>query len=431
MMRRILALAAAAALGADALGAQVVALRGGRIHTIAGPVIERGTVLMRDGKIAAVGADVRIPANARIVDVSGKTILPGLVDAMTYFGLEGPDLNETAEPITPELNVLDGYTPTGREFEAGASALRAAEILSGGVTTQYVAPADATLIGGQGAVVKTAGPSFTSLVLREPAAIDFTLGSVPTRSFRSRQRSPSTRAMGIALLRQALVRAQEYRRQWDDYQAKPDSVRARTPAPARQLGQEALVRLLRREIPARIQANTLADIRAAMRLAEEFDFDMVLDSGSQAYEMAAELAQKKIPVVLGPVAHPFVSGEEVPDRDEYPAPDERAAAKLAAAGATFAIASFARSFGSLASGSTGRWLLQDASVAGGYGLSDDDILRAITITPARILGVADRVGSIEVGKDADVIVLDGSPFATRTWVERVFVGGEQVFERAK
>lgn len=431
MMPRILAFVAAAALAADTAGAQAVALRGARIHTMAGPVIERGTVLMRDGKIVAVGADVRIPANTRIIDVSGKTILPGLVDAMTYFGLEGPDLNETAEPITPELNVLDGYTPTGREFEAGATSLRAAEILSGGVTTQYVAPADATLIGGQGAVVKTAGPTFTSLVLREPAAIDFTLGSVPTRSFRSRQRSPSTRAMSIALLRQALVRAQEYRRTWDDYQARPDSVRTNTAPPARQLGQEALVKLLRREIPARIQANTLADIRAAMRLAEEFGFDMVLDSGSQAYEMAAELAEKKIPVVLGPVAHPFVSGEEVPDRDEYPAPDERAAAKLAAAGATVAIASFARSFGSLASGSTGRWLLQDASVAGGYGLSDDDIIRAITIVPARILGVADRVGSIEAGKDADVIVLDGSPFATRTWVERVFVGGEQVFERAK
>jgi imidazolonepropionase-like amidohydrolase len=121
----------------------------------------------------------------------------------------------------------------------------------------------------------------------------------------------------------------------------------------------------------------------------------------------------------------------VPDRDEYPAPDERAAAKLSAAGATVAIASFARSFGSLASGSTGRWLLQDASVAGGYGLSDEEILRAVTITPARILCVADRVGSIEPGKDADLIVLDGSPFATRTWVERVFVGGEQVFERSR
>ncbi len=412
-----------------ALGAQTIAIRGGRVLTMAGPPIANGTVLIQNGKIAAVGADVRVPANATVVDAAGKIVMPGLVDAMTYFGLEGADLNEASEAITPELNVLDGYTPTGREFEAGAGTLRAREILSGGVTTQYIAPADATLIGGQGAVVKTAAATFAQLVLREHAAVDFTLGNVPTRNFRGRQRSPSTRAMGIALMRQALVRAQEYRRRWDDYQAKPDSVRSKTAPPARNLGNEVLVRLLRREIPARIQANTTADIRAAMRLAEEFGFDMILDSGSQAYEVANELAAKKIPVVLGPVAHPFVSGEEVPDRDEYPAPDERAPARLSAAGVSFAIASFARTFGALASGSTGRWLLQDANIAGGYGLADTDILRAITINPARILGVADRVGSIEPGKDADILVLDGRPFSVRTWVERVYVSGELVFER--
>ncbi len=409
--------------------AQTIAIRGGRVITMAGPAIVSGTVLMRDGKIIAVGADVRVPPNATIVDATGKTVMPGIVDAMSYYGLEAADLNETAEPITPELNVLDGYTPTGREFEPGVTALRASDVLSGGVTSQYIAPADATLIGGQGAVVKTAAPTFAKLVVREGAAIDFTLGNAPTRTFRGRQRSPSTRAMSVALIRQALVRAQEYRRQWEDYAAKPDSVRAKTAPPGRQLGNEALVRLLNREAPARIQANTASDIRTALRLAEEFGFAMILDSGSQAFEMASELAARKIPVVLGPVAHPFVSGDEVPDRDEYPAPDERSAARLTAAGVSVAIASFARTFGSLASGSTGRWLLQDASIAAGYGLAEDDVLRAITINPARILGVADRVGSLEPGKDADVIILSGAPTAIRTWVERVYVAGELVFQR--
>jgi imidazolonepropionase-like amidohydrolase len=129
-----------------------------------------------------------------------------------------------------------------------------------------------------------------------------------------------------ALIRQALVRAQEYRRQWDDYAGKPDSARAKTPPPGRQLGNDALVRLLKREAPARIQANTASDIRTAMRLAEEFGFEMILDSGSQAFELASELAAKKIPVVLGPVGQPFFSGDEVPDRAEYPAPDARSAA---------------------------------------------------------------------------------------------------------
>lgn len=411
--------------------AQTIAISGGRVLTMAGPAIERGTVLIRDGKIVAVGADVRVPPNATIVDAAGKTVMPGIIDAMSYYGLEAADLNETAEPITPELNVLDGYTPTGREFEPGVTTLRASDVLSGGITAQYIAPADATLIGGQGAVVKTAAAAFAKLVVRERAAIDFTLGNVPTRTFRGRQRSPSTRAMSVALIRQALVRAQEYRRQWDDYAAKPDSVRAKTPPPGRQLGNEALVRLLKREAPARIQANTASDIRTAMRLAEEFGFEMILDSGSQAFELASELAAKKIPVVLGPVGHPFVSGDEVPDRDEYPAPDERSAARLTAAGVSVAIASFARTFGTLASGSTGRWLLQDATVAAGYGLAEDDVLRAITINPARILGVADRVGSLEPGKDADVIILSGKPTALRTWVDAAYVDGVLVFERKK
>jgi imidazolonepropionase-like amidohydrolase len=192
---------------------------------------------------------------------------------------------------------------------------------------------------------------------------------------------------------------------------------------------DALVRVLHRELPARVQANTVTDIRGAMHLAEEFGFQLVINGGAQAYQMKEELAAKKIPVVLGPISHPFISGDEIPDLKEYPAPNERNAAWLRQAGVPIAIASYSHGLGGLAQPITGKWLLIDASLAEGYGLSEDDILRAVTIGPAQILGVADRLGSLEAGKDADVIVLDGPPLRMKSWVEKVYVSGELVYER--
>ena len=408
----------------------VIAIRGGTVLTMAGAPIERGTVLIRGGKIVAVGSNVSVPAGATVVDATGKYVMPGLVDAMTYFGIDAQDLAETSDPITPELRTISSYDPTGEGFAGSAGPLRARELLVGGVTTQYVGPGDATIVSGQGAVVKTAGANPDAIIVREPAGMEMSLGLGPTKTFRPRNRSPNTHPAVISLLRQALVRAQEYDQARRAYDARPEAERARTPAPKYEPGMDALVQLLRRRIPARIQANTVTDIRGAMRLAEEFGFDLVINGGAQAYQVKAELAAKKIPVVLGPISHPFISGEEIPDLKEYPAPDERNAAWLVAAGVPVSIASYSRGLGNLASGVAGKWLLIDAGIAEGYGMSESDILRALTINPARVLGVADRVGSLEVGKDADVIVLDGPPLSMKSWVERVYVNGELVHNRA-
>lgn len=431
--RRVAALAAVGALvAASAAAAQeapAIAIRGGTVLTMAGPPIQRGTVLIRGGKIAAVGPDVAVPAGATVVDATGKYVMPGLVDAMTYFGIDAQDLAETSEPITPEIRTITAYDPTGEGFAGGAGAVRSRELLVGGVTTQHVGPGDATIVSGQGAVVKTAGPSFDAIILREPAGMEMSLGMGPTRTFRARNRTPNTHPAVVSLLRQALIRAQEYDQARRLYDARPEAERARTPAPRYEPGMDALVQVLRRKVPARIQANTVTDIRGAMRLAEEFGFDLVIHGGAQAYQMKSELAAKKIPVVVGPISHPYISGEEIPDLKEYPAPDERNAGWLAAAGVPVSIASFSRGLGNLASGVGGKWLLIDAAIAEGYGMPRDEILRALTINPARVLGVADRVGSLEVGKDADVIVLDGPPLAMKTWVERVYVNGELVHTR--
>jgi imidazolonepropionase-like amidohydrolase len=432
MSPRPLGVIAALAMLATPMLAQdgrVVAIRGGTVLTMAGPPLERGTVLIRGGKIAAVGSDVSVPASAMVVDATGKYVMPGLIDAMTYFGIDAQDLAETSDPITPELRTIAAYDPTGEGFAGGAGPLRARELLVGGVTTQYVGPGDATIVSGQGAVVKTAGANPDAIVLREPAGMEISLGLGPTKTFRPRNRTPNTHPAVISLLRQALIRAQEYDQTRRAYDAKPEAERARAPAPKYEPGMDALVQLLRRRMPARIQANTVTDIRGALRLAEEFGFDLVINGGAQAYQVKSELAAKKIPVVLGPISHPFISGEEIPDLKEYPAPDERNAGWLVAAGVPVSIASYSRGLGNLASGVAGKWLLIDAGIAEGYGMPQAEILRALTINPARVLGVADRVGSLEVGKDADVIVLDGPPLSMKTWVERVYVSGELVHTR--
>jgi imidazolonepropionase-like amidohydrolase len=409
--------------------AGVVAIRGGTVLPISGPVIQNGTVLIRDGKIAAVGANIEVPRGATVVDATGKYVMPGLIDAMTYFGIDPQDLSETSDPITPELRIITAYDPTGEGFTSGAGPLRSKELLIGGITAQYVGPGDATVVSGQGAIVKTAGRNLDALTVKEPAAMDLSVGVGPTKTFRAKNRTPNTHPAVISLLRQAFIRAQEYDRTLQTSAARPEAERTKTAPPKRDLGMEALVKVLHKQMPARIQANSITDIRGAMRLAEEFGFDLIINGGAQAYQVKEELAAKKIPVVLGPISHPFISGDEIPDLKEYPAPDERNAGWLQQAGVKVAIASYSHGLGGIASGITGKWLLIDAALAEGYGMTAAEILKAVTLNPAEILGVADRMGSLEVGKDADVIVLDGPPLSIKTWVERVYVNGELVHLR--
>jgi imidazolonepropionase-like amidohydrolase len=206
--------------------------------------------------------------------------------------------------------------------------------------------------------------------------------------------------------------------------------KAKAEPPARDLANEALASLLHREIPARIECDFVDDIRTALRLAEEFDLDLIIDSGVGAYKLKDTLAAKNIPVVLGPPTHPFIAGGEVsmtPDLEREM--NNRNAAILNDAGVKIAIASFGFSFGSFGGATTGRWLLIEAAYAAGFGLSDEDALRSITINPAEILGVSDRIGSLEAGKDADILILSGPPLAIRSLVEQVYIDGAKVFDR--
>lgn len=421
-MAAVIAMAAVHGTGAG-IQAQTVALTGGLVYPISSEPVERGTVLMVDGRIAAVGADVDIPAGAEVVDVTGSVVMPGIIDAMSYYGVAGEDMNEVPTPLTPELRIIEAFSPFGTFGSGEAGEIRVRQLLSGGVTATYIGPGDATVVGGQGAVVKTAGARFDDLIVREPAAIDITLGGRPAATYREQSRSPSTRMAVVAQLRDLLVRAQEW---MASSAAGSESEAAAVP---RNLGMEALARMLAGEIPARVQANATRDIRVAIELAEEFGFELVIDGGTGAHQMRDELADRGIPVILGPISHPYISGEEIPDEGEYGGVDERNALWLNEAGVHVSLASFSRGFGRFGPGVAGQWLLIDASIAHGHGMSEADVLRAVTLSPAEVLGVADRMGSLEVGKDADVVVFDGDPLSIRTWATRVYVGGQLVHER--
>ncbi|MDE2865413.1 MAG: amidohydrolase family protein [Gemmatimonadota bacterium] len=423
----VLAMAALDGGRAD-VQAQAVALTGGLVYPISSEPVAGGTVLFVDGRIAAVGVDVDIPAGAEVVDVTGSVVMPGIIDAMSYYGIAGEDMNEVPSPLTPELRIIEAFAPFGTFGSGEAGEIRVRELLSGGVTATYIGPGDATVVGGQGAVVKTAGARFDDLIVREPAAIDITLGGRPASTYREQSRSPSTRMAVVAQLRDLLVRAQEWLAGSESGSGDEAAAGGAAAAP-RNLGMEALARMLRGEIPARVQANATRDIRVAIELAEEFGFELVIDAGAGAHQMRDELADRGIPVVLGPISHPYISGEEIPDPGDYGGVDERNAVWLNEAGVHISLASFSRGFGRFGPGVAGQWLLIDASIARGHGMSEADVLRAVTLSPAEVLGVADRLGSLEVGKDADVVVFDGDPLSILTWATRVYVGGQLVYER--
>jgi imidazolonepropionase-like amidohydrolase len=409
---------------------KTIAIKGGTVLTMAGKTIPNGIVLIKGEKIQAVGDSVPVPAAAEVIDAAGKYVMPGIIDAMTYFGVRPFDLNDTSNPVTPQNRIIQAYYPFGTLMKGRGGIEPDKEILSGGVTTVYIAPGDKQVIGGQGAVVKTSGPSFDRLVLREPAAIDMAIGDPPKAAFGESQKSPVTRMSITALIRKSLVDAQEYDRTLKAYEAKPAEEKKKTPRPPRDLNMEALAKLLNREIPARIESDLTDDLRTAIRIADEFKFDLVIDSGLTAYAIKDILAQKRIPVVLGPTSHPFVSGGEVSSTPELlRVMDEHNAALLTKAGVKIAIASFGFGFGGFGDAVQGKWLLLEAALATGFDLPDEEALKAVTINAAQILGVADRVGSLEPGKDADVIILDGYPLNVKTWVDKVFVNGEMVFSK--
>jgi imidazolonepropionase-like amidohydrolase len=386
----------------------VVAISGGTIVPIVGDEIQRGTVLIRDGRIAAVGDAVAIPDGTLVVDATGKWVLPGFIEAHGHVGVSeeaegwaGQDTNELTEPVTAHVRAIDAINPADMGFR---------DAISGGVLAVNVNPGSGNPIGGQTVAMKCWGRTVDEMALRQPSGMKSALGENPKRVYGEQKKTPSTRLGTAAVIRGALVDAANYLRRIEAEEAKPEAERKPVD---RDLKLEALGRVLRREIPWRQHCHRADDIATAIRIADEFGYNLVIDHGTEAHLLADILAERDIPVVIGPL---LTSRSKVELRNRSLANPGR----LAKAGVTIAITTDHPVV-------PVNFLVHQASLAVKDGLDREIAFRALTINPARIAGVDERLGSIEPGKDADLVIWSGDPLDVLSRAERAFIGGDEVY----
>ncbi len=398
-----LALILAAAPARD-LAAQDIAVRGAVIHTQAGAPIEDGVVLIRDGRISAVGprADIEVPEGMPTIEAA--VVTPGLVDARSVVGLSGymnqphdQDQLENSAPMQPQLRALDAYNARERLVEW---------VRGLGVTTLHTGHGPGALISGQTMIVKTRGGSVEAAMIEPVAMLAAHIGP---GAFGAENKSPGTRSKQIAMLRQQLIKAGEYRDKGT--RAKADA------KPARDLELEILVEVLEGRLQLLVTAHREQDLRSALRLREEFDIRIVLDGAAEAYMMIDAIREAGVPVLLHPpMARQFGELENA---------SFTTARVLYEAGVPFALQAGFEGYVPKT-----RVVLWEAAIAASYGLPFAAALDSITLAPARILGIDDRVGSIEVGKHGDLALFDGDPFEYTTHVLGVVIEGE-VFSESR
>ena len=367
----------------------MIAIVNSTLHTVTQGTLERGTLLVSDqGQIAAAGAAVAVPDGAQVIDADGLHLFPGWVDAHTHLGIweEGVgrafwDGNEATDPVTPHVRALDAINPRDQGL---------ADARGAGVTTVCVTPGSANAICGQAVVIKTAGEAVDRMVVREPAGLKMALGENPKSVYKPRDKAPSTRMGTAALIREALVKAQTYMGKQTKAAGDPDQK-----PPDEDLKMEALAQALRGEIPARIHAHRADDILTALRLGEEFGLQVVLEHCTEGHKVAAELAAAGFPALVGPS---LSSRSKMELRElSFTTPGD-----LVRAGVTIALITD-HPFVPI------QFLPLCAGLAMREGLDEETALRAITLTPAEILGIAGRIGSLEPGKDADLALYRGHP----------------------
>jgi imidazolonepropionase-like amidohydrolase len=376
----------------------MIAILHGRVLTITQGILEQGTVLVDDGHIVAVGADIDVPMDVEVYDAAGKVVMPGLIDAHCHVGIfadgigwQHADGNEMTDPVTPHLRALDAVNPADPAFQ---------ELLQAGVTTVLTGPGSANLIGGQWICLKTVSKArIDDMILLEPAGMKMALGENPKRVYGGQHKTPSTRMGNAAALRSALVEAQNYMDKWARYEADLAGYQAKVEGgdgevkaptkPERDLKMEALAKVLRREMKARVHAHRADDMLTAIRIAEEFDLDLTLEHATEGYKIADVLAEKGIPVTAGPI---LFSRTKYELKDMTP----KNPGLMAKAGVKVAIQTDEMS--------AVKYLTLNAALAVREGMPEEDALKAITIYPAEIIGVNDRVlvsGQVAYQRDVE------------------------------
>lgn len=388
----------------------MLVLKNGNVMTMAGPAFV-GDVAIENGKIVAVGQNLSY-SDAEVRDVTGMTVMPGIVDPHCHIGMwedaigfEGADGNECTNPITPELRAIDAINPYDRCFE---------EAVAGGVTTCVTGPGSANVIGGQFVAIKTYGDSVEDMVLRFPVAVKAAFGENPKRVYNGKNQTPSTRMATAALMRKALIEAQEYNEKLEKGKIDPEKM------PERNLGKEILARVIRRELPMKIHAHRADDILTAIRICREFKLRYTLDHCTEGY-----LITDKLKEALSEDCEGIIVGPLLTDRSKIELKNLsfKAPKVLEQAGIEYAMMTDHPV-------TPEQYLPICTAVAVREGASEEGALKAITINAAKITGIADRVGSIEVGKDADIAVFSGHPFDFRSRCVLTLVNGKVAHEEA-
>jgi imidazolonepropionase-like amidohydrolase len=395
-----------------------IVLKGGKLLTVTHGTIDSGVLVINNGKIAAVGpaTSVNIPRDARVIDISGMTVYPGLIDSETNLGLieisaeqSTNDTIEMSDEIMPHMHVHDA-------FHAESELIPVARI--NGITNAIVAPQNRDTLPGQDAFIQLDGNSAQEMLEVKDVAmpLNFT-GEQRRNESREKRKFPETRMGMAAQLRQAFLDAQDYKQKWADYQSKKtepvkadDKKSAATP-PKHDLKLEALLPYLEGKRPIVLAADGSSDLQTAVGLAHEFNLKFVLNHISHSQPVLDYVAGLKVPVIVGPIY-------ETPKENERYDAVYSLPAQLFKRGVKIAFASF--------DAHNVRNLPYQAGYAVAFGLPYDEALKAITLNPAEIWGVADKLGSLDVGKTANVVVATGDPLDVRTDVKEVFINGQQI-----
>ena len=357
-------------------------------------------ILIDDGKIKTIEKNIEVADNVQIINAEGLQVYPGFVEAHGHIGLdgygigyEGMDYNELNDIISPQMRGIDGVKPFDPAFAAAAAA---------GVTCVCVGPGSANVLGGTFTTIKTVGKRVDNMVVRDNVAMKCAFGENPKRVYRDK--TDSSRMTTAALLREALFKAKAY---LENKEAAGDDL---TKRPKFDIKLEALIPVLKKEIPLKAHAHATEDIFTALRIAKEFDLEITLEHVTEGHLIAEELAKENVPLAVGPT---LTSASKFELRNKsWTTPGV-----LAAAGCQVSIITDSPVIPQ-------EYLPLCAGLAVQAGMDPFAALQAITINPAKHAGIADRVGSLEVGKDADIVITDGSPFAVSTKVKYVLIDGE-------
>ncbi len=383
----------------------MICIRNGLIHDAVNPKPYVADILIDKGKIKAIGE--KLPAKgAKVVDAAGLEVYPGFVEAHGHSGLdgygigyEGQDYNEMNDIISPQLRAIDAIQPMDYALK---------EAREGGVTCMCVGPGSANVLGGTFAAIKPVGVRVEKMLVKRECAMKCAFGENPKRCYRDK--GDSTRMSTASKLREMLFKAKEYQQKLE---AAGDDLSKR---PAFDMKLNSLLPVLRREMPLKAHAHQADDMFTALRIAREFNVDITLEHCTEGHLIAEELAQENVPLAVGPTLGHATKFELRNKSWETPGVLQKAGCQVSIITDSPVIPQ--------------KYLPLCAGLAVKSGMDPFGALQAITINPAKHIGIADRVGSLEAGKDADIVITDGSPFEVSTTVKMVFIDGERIFAQA-